>query len=357
MLPISYLYKGFIQIKNYLYHYQLIKSKTYDIPIIVVGNLTTGGSGKTPHTEKIIRYLIENENKCVVLSRGYGRTTRGYREVTISDQPHECGDEPLQIKMKFPDIHVLVDGNRNRAIERIISEYPETEVIVMDDGFQHRSVKPSFSILLVCENDIQDPPFLLPAGNLREPLTEAYRADIIVVTKNEKVLNPLEKRLLKEKIQSDSSQLVFFSQMKNRQLKSIHDHILPPHVDFKKSTKEPFDVILVTGIANAEPFKKFIASTFELKSHFSFPDHHVFTPSEMEKIIQSFHEISDNKKFIVTTEKDAMRFMEQNLRSICNDIPLFYIDVEPEFFPGDEELFKNAVLNHVRKDSRNSKIY
>ena len=357
MLPISYLYKGFIQIKNYLYHYQLIKSKTYDIPIIVVGNLTTGGSGKTPHTEKIIKYLIDDNKRCVLLSRGYGRNTRGYREVNITDQPHECGDEPLQMKRKFPDVHVIVDGNRNRAIERILSEYPETEAIIMDDGFQHRSVKPSLSILLLCEKDIQTPPFLLPAGNLREPLNESYRAEIIVITKNEKVLNPLEKRLLKEKIQSDSSQLVFFSQMKNTHLKSIHDHILPPEVDLSKSIKEPFDVILVTGIANPDPFKAFIASKFELHSHFSFPDHHVFTPSEMEKIIQSFKEIPDNKKFIVTTEKDAMRFMDENLRSICNDIPLFFIDVEPVFFPGDEELFKNAVLNHVRTDSRNSKIY
>lgn len=349
LLPFSFVYGIIIQIRNILFNAGIFKSHAFSRPVLLIGNLTTGGTGKTPHVETLIRILQSEKIPCATISRGYGRKSYGFQWVEVTDDYLKTGDEPLQIKQKFPQIPVAVDGNRIRGITRILQEHPEVKAIVMDDGFQHRKVKPSLSILLMDYEELDKKNFLLPAGTLREPISSASRADIIVVTKTPAFFTPLEKRLLKDRMKCYASQQVFFTTMQNGELLSVVE--LGKSALFNKEyyKERKYQVLLVTGIANPAPLEEYIKENFILAKHLRFADHHRYTKGDIEKIKEAFHQIPDEKKLIITTEKDAMRLNSASLRTLYNDLPLFYLGVDVKFHQQDYELFKKIIVDHVAK--------
>lgn len=349
LLPLSFVYCIIIQIRNILFNAGILKSYAFSRPVILIGNLTTGGTGKTPHVEILIRILQSEKIPCATISRGYGRKSHGFQWVEVTDDYLKTGDEPLQIKQKFPQIPVAVDGNRNRGITRILKEHPELKAIVMDDGFQHRKVKPSLSILLMDYEELNKKNFLLPAGTLREPLSSASRADIIIVTKTPSFFTPLEKRLLKDRMKSYAFQQVFFTTMQNGELLSVVELGKPALFNKEYYKERKYQVLLVTGIANPAHLEEYIKENFILAKHLRFADHHRYTKNDIEKIKEAFHQISDEKKLIITTEKDAMRLNSASLRTLYNDLPLFYLGVDVKFHQQDYESIKKIIVDHVAK--------
>lgn len=349
LLPLSFVYGFIILIRNLLFNLKILKSQPFQRPVILIGNLTTGGTGKTPHVECIVRILQSNKIPCATLSRGYGRKSKGFQWVQPTDQYLKTGDEPLQIKQKFPDLPVAVDGNRIRGLTRIWQEQPTVKAVVMDDGFQHRKVKPSLAILLMDYDELGKKNYLLPAGTLREPLSSASRADIIIITKTPAFFSPLEKRLLKDRIKKYASQQVFFTTMQNGELLSLVELGKPALFNKEYYKERKYQILLITGIANPEPLEEYIKENFLLAKHLRFADHHRYTAADIQKIKDAFAQIPDKNKLIITTEKDAMRLNVENLRTLYNDLPLFYLEVNVKFHQQDYELFKETIVNHVAK--------
>lgn len=358
LLPLSWLYGFGVNFRNKLFDRRVLKSIKYDIPIICVGNLTVGGTGKTPHIEYLIR-LLSSRYKVAVLSRGYKRKTNGFRIVDVNSKVQDVGDEPLQIKQKFPETLVVVDKNRRNAITKIqsIEKEERPEVILLDDGFQHRYVQPSLSILLVDSNRPVYEDVLLPAGSLREPLSGKERAAIVIVTKCPPDMQPIDFRIYANGLNLFAFQELYFTGFD-------YGNIMPVFPDAQPKTLEPDDlrkkhVFLVTGIASPQPMvEKLELKTYNLYTKF-YSDHHAFSASDITDIKKELDEIDDDDKIIVTTEKDAMRF--RALPFLSEEIKelLYYIPIKVQFIEESEkESFNKKINHHVRNyqaDSRLSK--
>jgi len=339
LLPFSLIYGFVVLLRNTFYDIGIFKENKFIIPVISVGNLTTGGTGKTPHIEYLAA-LFAGKNSLAILSRGYGRRTKGIKYVATNSFAEDVGDEPLQLKNKFTEITVAVCEKRKDGIEKIIRDNPKTSVILLDDAFQHRAVKPGLSILLLEYSKIFQPDFLLPAGNLREPFSSRKRADVIIITKCS--AGP-EEELIKQisaKIKPSENQHLFFSSLSYSNPKSLWG-------------KEEFpldknvNIMLVTGIANPVEIKKYVSEKADLIKHLNFSDHHTFTDHEIENIVEIFSTIAGGKKIILTTEKDAMRLKtEEGLRNL----PVYYLPVEIKFQEKEEEKFNKLILEHVGKN-------
>lgn len=354
LAPLAWLYKGVVNLRLKLYEFKILKRKSHPIPVICVGNITVGGTGKTPHIEYLIR-LLSPKYKVAVLSRGYKRRTRGFREVQANNTTRQVGDEPLQIKQKFPEIRVFVDKNRNRAIEQILRlpDGNRPEVILMDDGFQHLSIKPSLSILLM---DNKRPIYedrILPLGRLREPIKGKDRASIVIVTKCSSALQPIDFRIFENGLDLFPYQSLFFTSFDYGELKPV----FPEHAE---ENSIPLDnlrkmhVILVSGIAVPQPLiRKLGKKTYNLYP-ISFEDHHEFNSSDIQKIKNKIAEINDDEIILATTEKDAKRFqssvyMDDSLKKIAYYIPIKAKFVEKE----EQESFNKKILEHVRNYQTN----
>lgn len=347
LFPFSLCYGIVVQLRNRLYDLRILKSRAFKKPIILVGNLTTGGTGKTPHVEAVLHVLRAASLKAVVLSRGYGRKTKGYKLVDVSDDYINTGDEPLQIKHKFPEFPVIVDANRTRAISKILKDYPEIDVIVMDDGFQHRAIRAGMNILLLDYEDLNRYNCLIPSGTLREPRSGARRADMIIVSKTPSFFSPMEKRLLKERIQCYASQDVFFSYMVNGEWSTLQEIDKPAIINQNYFIEREYEVLLLTGIAKPAPFVEYVSDHFKKFTHLSFADHHRFTVSDIKRIIKIFNELPSANKIILTTEKDAMRLLREDLRILFNDLPLFCIKVDVKFHQDDFRLFNDVIVKYA----------
>lgn len=324
LFPFSILYGGITALRNWLYDSGWLKSKSYGFPVICVGNLSTGGTGKSPMVEFLISFLKEN-HKISVLSRGYKRKTTGFREVFIDSTVAEVGDEPLQFKQKFPEITVAVCEDRRTGIEKLQSL---AGVILLDDAFQHRKVKASYNILLTPFDDLYVNDFMLPTGNLREPKSGAKRADSIVITKCPDNLDALQIEAVKQKLKPEAHQEVYFSKIAYSNEIKNNSEIKPLAYLFGKK------FLLVTGIANPKPLISFLNGMemdFEKKL---FPDHHNFTHSEIE--------ILKENRLILTTEKDFMR-----LQSLSNFNEIYYLPINTVFLNDDELKFKKSVLKAI----------
>jgi tetraacyldisaccharide 4'-kinase len=356
LLPLSWLYGIGVNLRNKLYDAHILKQKKYDIPVICVGNLTVGGTGKTPHIEYLVK-LLSTKYKVCVLSRGYKRKSRGFVEVEPDSGVEEVGDEPLQIKQKFPETLVVVDKNRNKAIEKImeIPEDKKPDVILMDDGYQHRSVIPSLSILLVDSNRPIFEDKLLPAGNLREPFSEKARASIVLVTKCNPKMRPLDFRIYTNGLDLFPYQSLYFTSFDYGDLKPVFPEFQSEEIMLDDLRKK--HVILVTGIASPQP----LIDKLEKKTYNLYPllfgDHHQFNKKDIETIKKRLNSIDKEDKIIVTTEKDTMRFktletLDDNIKSI-----LYYIPVEVKFIKKSEkESFNKKIHNHVRKYQANKQL-
>jgi tetraacyldisaccharide 4'-kinase len=339
LLPFAILYDIVMNVRNRLYDLKIKPSASFDIPLIAVGNLAVGGTGKTPMTEYLIR-LLSTRYKVVTLSRGYGRKTKGFRRANEKDTASTIGDEPYQIYDKYsPNVNVSVGEDRALAIPMILQELPETGVIVMDDAFQHRRVLPGFSILLT---EYSNPFFndhVLPYGRLREGPEGANRADVIVVTKCPVPLQDEEVMRMEGNIRKYVSKPVFFSKIRYGEA--------TPFGDLTKKISPK--VILLTGIANAHILEEYVAKNFILLKHFSFRDHYVFTASDLEEVSELLQQKQDEKAgkiSILTTEKDKVKLERDELKYIVSRLPIFYLPIETEFLRNGKD-FDALVLSFM----------
>lgn len=349
LLPLSWIYGLGVRLRNQMFEMGILKEQAYDIPIIGVGNITVGGTGKTPHVEYLIR-LLQNTVKVGVLSRGYKRKSKGYVLAAQHTPMQDIGDEPYQMKTKFPNIFVAVDKNRRRGIETLTSqaETKEVDVILLDDAFQHRYVKPGINIMLVDYHRFIMNDKLLPAGRLREPLSGKNRADIVIVTKCPKDLKPMEFRVLTKNIDLYPFQSLFFTAVDYGNLEPIYGGEART-INTIKNT----NVLLLTGIASPKQMREDIQRYCKKIDQMSFADHHQFTSKDIEKINHRFDAI-ESPKIIVTTEKDAARLLTVEGLSEHAKSALYSLPIRIRFLLDSEETFNHKIISYVRKNSRNS---
>jgi tetraacyldisaccharide 4'-kinase len=312
LYPFSILYDGITSLRNWAFDTGILDQKEFDIPIIVVGNLSAGGTGKTPMIEYLIDHLAGK--RIGVLSRGYGRKTTGYIEVSKEDLPERVGDEPLQIKRKFQDLIVsAVCEKRVEGIERLLKDH-NLDIILLDDAYQHRHLKASHYILLTSYDQLYVNDYLLPAGNLRESRKGAHRAKTIVVTKCPSSISEDERNNIKMQLNLLPKQKLYFSFIGYEE--TLHG--IDSKIDLNELKGK--QVTVVTGIANPKPYLEYLEGILEI-IHIKYKDHHAFTTDEIEMI--------RNKKLVITTEKDFMRLKEHHLSNV------FYLPIKTIFLDND----------------------
>ena len=305
LIPFSWLYGLVIWIRNMLFDNGILKSSGFNIPLISVGNITVGGTGKTPHVEYLAE-LLHSQFKLATLSRGYKRRTRDFRIASAESNVSEIGDEPLQIKKRFPGIDVAVDRKRANGIRELMSLAPWLEVILMDDAYQHRSVKPGFSILLIDYARPIDKDHLLPAGMLREPASNTNRANIILVTRSPERIKPIEFREYVNRLGLSIGQHLYFTTMRYGKLSPVFPESPAREAEWFK--KHVGSILIVSGIANPRPLRQYARSINTNLTELSFPDHHTSSHHDMEKISTAYEKLkkSHQEVLVLTTEKDAM---------------------------------------------------
>lgn len=332
LFPFSILYYCVTSIRNFAYDYGIFKSYSFKTPIIVVGNLSVGGTGKTPQIEYLIR-LLQDKYKVAVLSRGYKRSTKGYIEVNQHHKVSDVGDEPLQYFKKFDNISVAVNENRVEGINNLNKDL-KPEVILLDDAYQHRRVKASFQILLTKYNDLFTDDFLLPSGNLRESRIGAKRANCIVVTKCPSHISEAKKTEIKAKL-SSYNKPIYFSCI------SYSDKVLG-ETTYNLSTLKNYTLLLITGIANPKPLLEFLSQNSINFHHLNYPDHYNFKDADIKKIKEEYKAIKSSNKLILTTEKDYVR--------LSTKLTLNYLPIKTLFLE-DKKLFNSTVLIHISKNN------
>lgn len=346
LLPASLIYGLITAIRNKLYDEGLLKSYSHSIPVISIGNINTGGTGKTPLTEYLAEMLQRNF-RVAVLSRGYKRKSKGFIIAGDGNSYRETGDEAWQVHIKFPGITVAVCEKRLRGIKNLLRHTPSPEVIVLDDAFQHRQVKPGLSILLTAYNDLYIHDLLLPSGRLRECKSGAKRADIIIITKCPQDLSMGERRELQDLIRPLPHRSLLFSTM-------AYSGFLPFGQDIKAmEANRDTSVLLVTGIADPRPLENYLKESCKKIITIHFPDHHDYTPADEKKIRKAFNNISGKNKLICITEKDRVKINTGVLQELISDLPVYYIAVKTEFFENDHLLFNKIIENYVSKNQRN----
>jgi tetraacyldisaccharide 4'-kinase len=350
LTPLSWLYGIGVGIRNQMFELGILKSKAFDVPVISVGNITVGGSGKTPHVEYLIRQL-HDKVKVAVLSRGYKRKSRGYVLADKQSTARDIGDESYQILKKFPGIYVAVDKKRCNGIERLTSDEAtkDTDVILLDDAYQHRYVKPGINILLVDYHRLIIYDKLLPAGRLREPQSGKARADIVIITKCPADLKPMEFRVLTKALNLYPYQKLFFTTLEYGDLQPLYcGEELP-----LKEIPEGTHVLLLTGIASPKQMiidlKPFVSDIVPM----TFADHHRFSKKDIRKLNEQFAAMPE-PKMIVTTEKDNARLF--GLEGLSEEVRhhIYQLPVRIKFMLGQEEEFNEKIIGYVRKNSRNS---
>ncbi len=355
LYPISIIYGLITGIRNFLYNTGFLPSVEFQIPVICVGNITVGGTGKTPHTEYLAA-LLSKEFNVATLSRGYKRKTRDFRIASKSSYVSEIGDEPMQIFRKFPEIIVAVDRNRVHGVRRILEENRDTEVIILDDGFQHRKLTPGFSILLSDFERLIVRDHMLPYGNLRESKGNIRRADIILITKSPENISPIQRRLIVKEVDKAPYQNLYFTALTYDAPRHVFDIPGSSVPDTLLAQLKEAGVVLITGIANPLPLKEYLQNMSEEIIHLSYPDHYDFKVLDIIKISETFRNLKSQRKFLFTTEKDAVRLMEfSNFDDEIKSV-FFYIPVGIKFLNDDKDEFDNIIVNYVRKNKRNNRI-
>jgi tetraacyldisaccharide 4'-kinase len=343
-----------VNFRNTLFNLNILRAREFEVPVISVGNITVGGTGKTPHTEHLIQLLSKKFN-IAVLSRGYKRKTRGFMVVETSSTSRQAGDEPLQIKMKFPSVMVAVDEKRVRGIEKIleISE-KRPDVIILDDAFQHRYVTPSINILLIDYSRMITEDELLPLGSLREPASNRDRANIIIVTKCPREIKPIDERIITKDLHIWPYQDLFFSRIKYGEFKPVFPD---KALETKLCPDGETGILLLTGIANPEPLKEKLLQTTRSVVSAEYPDHHPFTLKDMERVAGQLEAMTAEKKIIVTTEKDTFRILEiAGLPEIIAS-HLYYIPIEIRFINQTENEFDKKIMKYVGENKSNFELH
>ncbi|MEG1722658.1 MAG: tetraacyldisaccharide 4'-kinase [Bacteroidales bacterium] len=347
LYPLSILYGLGVRFRNLLFDYEILKSQPYPAAVICVGNLTVGGTGKTPHIEYLIR-LLTPIYKVAILSRGYKRQSKGFVLGDINSTPQLLGDEPYQLKNKFPQIDVAVDADRRNGIQQLLQLPSPPQVILLDDAFQHRYVKPGLSLLLSDYNRPFYEDALLPAGRLREGKEGKKRADVIIVSKTPASLTNDAKQQIEKQIAPLPGQQVFFSSLHYEPLKPVFEHIAT------RPLNTASEILLVTGIARPEIVEKEIARTYRLNESIVFADHHDFTEADIQKISQKFKAISNKQKAIIVTEKDAVRLRHNPHINDYLKENMYFLPLEIVFLHNETNRFNQIILDYVAENQRHS---
>lgn len=352
LYPVSWLYGTGVWLRNKLFDWGIYPERRFDIPVISVGNITVGGTGKTPHTEYLIR-LLQKDYQVAVLSRGYKRKSKGFVLARPDTPVQMIGDEPFQMKQKFPDIYMAVDRKRCHGIEQLCDNHiaPGTEVIILDDAFQHRYVKPGLNILLVDYHRLIGEDALLPAGRMREPESGKKRAHIVIVTKCPADITPMDLRVLSKQMELYPYQQLYFTTLAYGKL-----YPLFPQKKATASEEAGKDkhILLVTGIASPAKLIQDLSPSHPHIDSLAFSDHHHFTAKDMERIKKRFMQLPEGKRMIITTEKDAVRLASHPLMDETLKPYLYVLPVEVAFLQDQQEVFNSNITDYVRKNSRNS---
>lgn len=351
LLPLSKLYGFGVGVRNLMFKWGILRQREFPVPVVVVGNIGVGGTGKTPHTEYIVN-LLRYKYRVAVLSRGYKRTTKGFVLATRLSSPLDIGDEPYQIYHKFGgDVTVAVCEDRCAGIDELLRLDPKINLVVLDDAFQHRYVKPSVSVVLT---EFNNPVFydrLLPLGRLREPVSAIYRADVVVVSKCPEQLQPLEYAIFKKNLKLFPYQKLFFSRYCYGSLRPLFPDVLKDTLHLSWMGEED-SVLALSGIANPKPFIRHLKSFRPKVKVKLFPDHHNFSRKDLDALVRRFDEMEGKRRIIVTTEKDAVRlvnnpYFPQSLKG-C----IYYQPIEVKFDPMNVSDFdmeiQKALLNAIK---------
>lgn len=346
LLPFALIYELITRLRNYLFDLKILPSVSYNLPIISVGNLSAGGTGKTPHVEYLIR-LLEKEYKPATLSRGYGRKTTGFRLAGLEDHSGTIGDEPAQFHSKFPELTVATDESRRHGISTLLHERPDTDVIILDDAYQHRYVKPGMSVLLTDYHKLYTHDYLLPLGTLRESRKGSGRANIIVVTKTPIVLSPYERQRITKSIKPSPYQKVLFSYVKYGEIRSLWNpqEVVDPSIKYSS-------ILLIAGIANPYPLEYELRSRCNDLIIIRYKDHHKYSSDDLKLIKENYSDIYSRNKLLITTEKDAMRMLDPDVKEQASLLPFYFIPMEVEFHQGDKQVFDETIKNYVRENKR-----
>lgn len=344
LFPLALIYGIAVKARNLLFYLKIFPSKKFEIPVICVGNLSAGGSGKTPMVEYIVR-LLGDTGSIATLSRGYKRKTKGYRLAGTDETVETLGDEPLQYHQKFANLNVAVCEGRKAGISKLIKDIADLDAVILDDAFQHRFVEPALSILVTDYFKLFTKDWLLPYGRLRETASSRRRADIIVVTKTPRIFSPIVRNQLIEEIKPYTGQIICFAYINYLQFEPVYRS----KCEYTGRTDNVYSIIMVTGIGNPGPMQEYLRRLCTDLEMVEFPDHHVFSQKELLLLKEKYKNLPTKRKIIVTTEKDAKRLQNAEAEAILGNLPIFYVPISFEFHPKDKVMFDQAVLAVVPK--------
>jgi tetraacyldisaccharide 4'-kinase len=342
LLPISFIYGMLVWIRNKLYDLKVLKSAQFNFPLICIGNLAIGGTGKTPMTEWVVTRL-KNDFQLAILSRGYKRRTKGFAIANEHTSAIEIGDEPMQFHLKFPDITVAVGEERLVAIPQILYQRPEVQAIIMDDAFQHRAVHAGLNILLTEYQNLYTRDLMLPAGDLRDIKSSSGRANVIIVTKCPETLSREQRKRIELELRPAPAQTCFFTTIK---------YGLPYHLFSRvvKPITQETEILLVCGIANPKHLKTYLTTQTKSYEMIRYADHHIFKINDLAEIKQHFDRMSGSNKMIITTEKDAVRL--HKFKSELEHYPIFVLPITHEFLFEETNTFLDLLIDFIKSHKR-----
>ena len=345
LTPFAWLYGGVIALRNRLFDWGVLPSEHFLLPVICIGNLAVGGTGKTPHVEYLIR-LLSQRYRVAVLSRGYKRRTKGFRLADVHDTSETIGDEPFQLKTKFPWLCVAVSEDRRVGIRQLMAlpEGQRPELLLLDDAYQHRYVTPSFSILLTDSHRLYTRDALLPVGRLRESAAGAKRADVVIVTKCEPLPTEADRETICKELALREGQALCFSEIRYGDLCPLFPKEAQPRTLASLAEEE---VLLWTGIAHPEPLERLLQQQAKRLTAMAFSDHHAFTEADMRRIDTAYQQLSTSAKLMIVTEKDAARLCTCSLLPPAWKASLYYLPITVGFSTADEQRFNQLVEQHV----------
>ena len=343
LIPFSIIYKGIIWTRNKIFDKKVFRSASFNFPVICVGNLSVGGTGKTPMVEYLIR-ILRKKYLVATLSRGYKRKTKGFAIASDNTTAVDIGDEPMQIHKKFPEVTVAVAEERIIGIPQLLFEAPQTGVIILDDAFQHREVSAGLNILLTDFNKLYTKDMMLPAGNLRDVVSSSKRAQLIVVTKCDPGLTEEKKDSIIKELNPLPNQKVFFTSI---------EYGTPYHLFTKENftTNRDCTVLLICGIANPKPLEKAVSGFFSSFEFLLYRDHHIFNSTDLKEIKKRFTDIKNEKKIILTTEKDGVRFSK--FEKELEDFPVYVLPMSHQFLFDQEKDFEKEIVEFVDSIEQN----
>mgnify|MGYP000947035535 CR=1 FL=1 len=336
LLPFSFIYLLVTYIRNVFYDFGIFRSYTSPIPVIALGNLSVGGTGKTPHCEFLLK-LVGKSHRVAYLSRGYKRDSKGFLLIEANTPPEQSGDEPLQVKQKFPWAIVAVCRNREKGIHQLLHLFPTLELVILDDAYQHRRVKPAFNVLLTDYRRLFVDDYLLPAGRLRESRLGYRRSDCIVITKTERVLPVILQNHLHNVIKPLSHQLLLYSYYNYSAFKPVCKPELQKH------RKKASHIVLFTGIENPLPLVDYLKSLSYTVDSISFPDHHAYNQKDLKKVISLYESKPCVSRMILTTEKDLIRLETSPILKMLDPFPFYYVTIEVVFHDEGEQVLTKKV--------------